>query len=206
MGSIYIFSHNTRLSSRWQDLLLQNNEIQTFTDFDELKKLLNEETLIVFHDDRDKEIIIEELDVLYEIIQKKHALVLRSIPDLEEGELLLSHDIGGYGNANMSDDVFLQAIEALKSGNVWLYPDLMAHIIKKLNNMNSKSEMPEWFNSLTDREKEVALLIANGETNQMIADDLHISQNTVKLHISAIFRKLNIKNRVALAILFKGIS
>jgi len=206
MNTVCLFTQSTRLSQRWKNLLSKKNEVIICTEFVQLKNLAGEKTFVVFHDDRDNEIIIKELDLLHKAFGKKNTLVVRSLPDLDEGELLLSHDIGGYGNANMSDDVFLQAIEVIESGNVWLYPDLMANIIKKVNKLNSENETPKIFEVLTPREKEVALLVSKGERNHTIADHLDISQNTVKLHISSIFEKLNIKSRVALAILFSKVS
>ncbi len=53
--------------------------------------------------------------------------------------------------------------------------------------------------SLTDREREVALSIAEGRSNQQIAEDLYLSITTVKTHISALFTKLDANNRVNIA-------
>ena len=201
MNTICLFTQSNRLSQRWKDLLSKKNEVILCREFEQVKNLVGENTFIVFHDDSEQENVIKELDILHEAFHKKNTILLRSIPDLDEGELLLSHDIGGYGNANMSDEVFLQAIEIIQSGNVWLYPDLMSHIIKKVNDINDDHGIPTLLNDLTPREKEVAILVAKGETNNMIANDLDISPNTVKLHISSIFEKLGVKSRVALAIL-----
>lgn len=206
MNTICLYTQSDRLAQRWEGLLSKNNEVKLCTEFEQLKSYLDEKTFIIFHDDGDIETVTKELDSLHEEFEKKNTLVLRSLPNLEEGELLLSHDIGGYGNANISDDVFLQAVEVIQSGNVWLYPDLMAHIIRKINKLNGKNQTPQILNDLSQREKEVALLVAKGETNQMIADDLDISYNTVKLHIASIFEKLGIRSRVALAILLSKAS
>lgn len=206
MKTICLFTQSSRLSQRWQELLSKDNEVKVCTEFKQLEKLVGEDTFIVIHDDRDEEILIKELDILHKLFSKKNTLVVRSLPDLEEGERLLSHDIGGYGNANMSDEVFLQAIEVIKSGSVWLYPELMTHIIEKINKINGNDENNKVLGPLSDREKEVALLVSKGETNQMIADDLDISPNTVKLHIASIFEKLGIKSRVALAVLLSKTS
>ena len=53
--------------------------------------------------------------------------------------------------------------------------------------------------SLTDRERDVALAIAEGHSNQRIAADLFLSVTTVKTHISALFTKLDAHNRVDIA-------
>jgi len=200
MSTICLFTQSGRLSQRWQNLLSNDNDVVVCTQFNLLKSFSSDNTFIVLHDDSDKENIIKELDTLHEYFPKKNTLVLRSQPNLEEGEILLSHNIAGYGNVNMSDSTFLQAIEIIKSGNVWLYPYLMEYIIKKINKINGREENTEILNNLTQREKEVALLVSKGESNHMIAEHLNISVNTVKLHISSIFEKLGIKSRVALAI------
>lgn len=51
---------------------------------------------------------------------------------------------------------------------------------------------------LSEREKEVVVLLAKGYTNQEIAADLCISEVTVKKHLTAVFRKLNVRNRTQL--------
>lgn len=53
--------------------------------------------------------------------------------------------------------------------------------------------------SLTDRERDVALAIADGRSNQQIAEDLYLSITTVKTHVSALFTKLGANNRVDIA-------
>lgn len=200
MNTICLYTQNRRLSQRWEDVLRKNHKVRTFNEFSSLKDALGKGIYVVFHDEAEEEHLISELDALHESFAKKNTLVLRTVPTIEEGERLLSHDIGGYGNVNMSDDAFLQAIEVVCSGNIWLYPELMESVVKKINQVNHKSEIPEFLNVLTPRELEVALLVAKGERNQLIADDLKISQNTVKLHIASIFEKLAIKSRVDLAI------
>lgn len=55
-------------------------------------------------------------------------------------------------------------------------------------------------NLLTPRESEVAQLVAQGDCNKRIAAKLSISDHTVKAHLSAIFRKMGVSNRLELAI------
>ncbi|MCL1598544.1 MAG: response regulator transcription factor, partial [Actinomycetia bacterium] len=56
---------------------------------------------------------------------------------------------------------------------------------------------PNW--PLTDREEEVLLTVARGRTNAEIGDELHISLSTVKAHLSSLMTKLEVRNRVELA-------
>ena len=59
---------------------------------------------------------------------------------------------------------------------------------------------------LTPRELQVAKMVHLGGNNKVIARELDISERTVKAHLSAIFRKLNIENRLHLALFFNEIS
>ena len=59
------------------------------------------------------------------------------------------------------------------------------------------------FGEFTEREKEIAVLIAEGLTNRQIADRLYISEGTVKNYISSIYDKTGIHDRVKLAVVLK---
>lgn len=203
MDTICLYTKNNRLSQKWKELLSKENSIVICTEFKQLARLCDELNFIVYNSEEDYETICYELDQLVEKSTKRNILVLRSLPDLEEGENLLSHNISGYGNSNMSDDIFIQAINVIKNGSVWLYPDLMEDLINKVNKINANSNALKQLENLTTREKEIATSISEGKTNKAIAKELNISLNTIKVHISSIFEKLGIKNRVALAILLK---
>ncbi|MBV5337679.1 MAG: response regulator transcription factor [Deltaproteobacteria bacterium] len=53
---------------------------------------------------------------------------------------------------------------------------------------------------LTEREREVAVLVAHGECNKEIARELNIAERTVKAHLSTVFEKLDVRDRLQLAI------
>lgn len=200
MKTLCLYTQNQRLSQQWQELLAKSYEVKSFKEFDELSDHLKADSLVLFHDDEAGEEVIAELDSLHESFPQKNTLVLRSIPSVQEGELFLTHDIGGYGNVHMSDDALVQALEVISCGNIWLFPKLMEHVVAKVNHLNKQNALTKALAALTPREKEVAELVAFGESNQAIAQSLAISQNTVKIHVASIFEKLGIKSRVALAL------
>lgn len=85
--------------------------------------------------------------------------------------------------------------------SVFVFVDLCAYFFKKYNTAlditsNEKAIQDKF--SLSDREIEVIELLAEGLTNQNIAQQLHISVNTVKSHIKRIYQKLKISNRLQL--------
>ncbi|MBO8156156.1 MAG: response regulator transcription factor [Bacillaceae bacterium] len=87
-----------------------------------------------------------------------------------------------------------EAIRSTYHGQSVLEPRVAAKMMNKIRN----EEMPH--EQLTNREKEVLLLIAKGKTNQEIADELFISLKTVKVHVSNILSKLGVEDRTKAAI------
>jgi DNA-binding NarL/FixJ family response regulator len=66
-----------------------------------------------------------------------------------------------------------------------------------------KIEFKNNLRTLTLRELDVAKMISTGENNKIIASTLNISERTVKAHLTSIFQKLKVQDRLRLAILFK---
>ena len=66
------------------------------------------------------------------------------------------------------------------------------------------SESEDILAALTKRELEVARLVANGSSNKEIARQLGITERTVKAHVGAVFQKLNVRDRLQLALIVSG--
>lgn len=84
-----------------------------------------------------------------------------------------------------------KAIRATYGGQSVLEPEVTGKI---MNRMRNKPEEP-LHDQLTEREKEILFLIAEGKTNQDIADELFIAVKTVKVHVSNILSKLEVQDR-----------
>jgi len=97
------------------------------------------------------------------------------------------------------------AIEQILNGNVYLPPDIIR--TQKSGTRRSHSEQagfaPELLQALTRKQLLVLERMTKGESNKQIAYNLDIAETTVKAHVSAILRKLNVHNRVQ-AILSAG--
>jgi DNA-binding NarL/FixJ family response regulator len=183
--------------------------IQLFTKHEPLKERLGKiELLFSYVEDVDNlfsdEIIISDPETARELIKKRDniiLLVLSDTPSLEEGTSLLALGIKGYGNSYMFSKHFEQAITVLEAGNVWLYPSFMQEMISSINSINE--DHTTILEKLTDRESEIALHVSKGASNKEIAIALEITERTVKQHISHIFEKLNVSDRLSLALLLK---
>jgi DNA-binding NarL/FixJ family response regulator len=85
-----------------------------------------------------------------------------------------------------------KAIRAVSRGESLIQPVVASKVLDKLAELSKKSPSAE---TLSEREIEVLKLMAKGVSNSNIADELSITQSTVKTHITSIFQKLNVTTR-----------
>ncbi len=128
-------------------------------------------------------------------------LVLSSAPNFSEGVALLQKGIRGYGNAYMQKTHLLQAISTLENDAVWLYPEMMQELI--LLGSNAVVSNDDVLEVLSARERDVAKEIEKGLSNKEIASALGITERTVKAHLSSVYEKLEVSDRLALAMLLR---
>ncbi len=97
----------------------------------------------------------------------------------------------------------VSAIGKVVDGEPMLSPTITAQLIRQVTESAPDARSDEALtmaDSLTAREREVAIAVGQGSSNAEIATDLHMSVATVKAHISHIFTKLDVTNRVQVAI------
>ena len=94
----------------------------------------------------------------------------------------------------------LSAIRIVAGGDALLSPAVTKHVIDQFTR-TTRRERPTQLDELTDRELEVLRLIARGFSNAEIAEQLFISDTTVKTHITHILQKLDLRDRVQAVIL-----
>jgi len=91
-----------------------------------------------------------------------------------------------------------QAVKLAHAGVYQLAPEIAGKLVNKVESHPKKSENPE--HELTKREMEVLSLIATGATNREIAEQLFVSEGTVKNHVSNILSRLGLRDRIQAAI------
>lgn len=122
----------------------------------------------------------------------------------EEGKQALAAGASGYIHAYSPVQALGTVLKTVAAGNVWLGPTLLARLLREMD-----QRMPSqgnWHAGLTEREKEVAQRAAIGHSNQAIADALSITERTVRAHLSAVFEKIGVNDRLLLALKVHGIN
>jgi DNA-binding NarL/FixJ family response regulator len=87
------------------------------------------------------------------------------------------------------DNIFTAILQVL-AGDIWLPSDFQAHAAQ-----GDISDIAERVASLTQQQYRILMMFAQGMLNKQIAYDLNVSEATIKAHATAIFRKLNVRNR-----------
>jgi NarL family two-component system response regulator LiaR len=102
-----------------------------------------------------------------------------------------------YVLKDMKMDKLAEAIQSAIRGEVTLHPLVATRVLR---NLRGESNGEAFYAELTERELEVLKFIANGLSNSQIADQLVISTNTVKGHVSNILSKLHLADRTQVAV------
>ena len=110
---------------------------------------------------------------------------------------LLEAGAQGYLTKDATKDELIRSIKAVNAGQRIISPEIASRLA--LSKINFKTNAA--FNSLSDREMEVMMMVIKGVLVKDIADKLYLSPKTVHSYRSRIFDKLNVKNDVALTLL-----
>ena len=117
-------------------------------------------------------------------------IIVTSFIDDEKVYPAIEAGAAGYLLKTSTAHEIADAIRATQRGERVLEPEVTTKMMDRLTNRT-----PILHDDLTNREKEVLLLIAEGKSNQEIADELFITLKTVKTHVSNILSKLEVEDR-----------
>ena len=100
---------------------------------------------------------------------------------------------------DVSPDDLVEAIRAAYQGEARLHPEIIHRLMEQVAQQASPKHETH-LDEITDRERDVVRLVAQGRSNHEIAQELVISEKTVKTHVSNILSKLHLQDRTQLAI------
>lgn len=112
----------------------------------------------------------------------------------------LSSGALGYIPKKAADDELISAIRVVNSGQVFLYPSLTKSLVKEIiySGAFEKEVESDSYGKLSQREREVLQLVAQGYTNQQMADRLFLSVKTIETYKTRVMEKLDLHSRVEL--------
>ena len=127
-----------------------------------------------------------------------HVIALTMYESDEYFFQVLNAGASGYVLKKAASADLVGAIRAVHAGDVFLYPSVARRLVSDYLTRVKSGEEQNSYDGLTVREREVLKLIAEGHTNQAIAEKLVISPSTVQTHRTRIMQRLNLHSRAEL--------
>lgn len=145
-------------------------------------------------------------------------IVMSDIPGDLEALAAFSVAARGYCNSHAGAEVLSNVASVVAQGGLWIGESIMLRLLAKplatplaaplatapAGPVARAGDAQSWAAELTEREREVARAVAQGESNREIAGKLGITERTIKAHVGAVLSKLNIKSRLQLALIVKN--
>ncbi|WP_434515474.1 LuxR C-terminal-related transcriptional regulator [Dechloromonas sp. ARDL1] len=136
-------------------------------------------------------------------------VLLADEPDDEIVADALSRSASGCCNTHAAPEVLRQVALVVGNGGLWVGQSLLRRLVGGTSRaLATRSERPprvDWSTVLSEREVQVARLVAGGASNREVAEQLSITERTVKAHMSAIFEKLGLRDRLQLSLRINGV-
>lgn len=147
--------------------------------------------------------VTEQLRLARSRLGERSYIALSDTPSDDEALAAFSALAKGYCNSHATPQLLQQVATVVAQGGLWIGASLMQRLLIPVNPLLAATSQDNLADMLTQRELEVARTIAAGASNKEIASQLGITERTVKAHIGAIFEKLNVRDRLQLAMLIR---
>ena len=149
--------------------------------------------------------IIDGIGVLIQLRKRELSMPIMVLTtSSNEQDLLeaLKNGANGYLLKDMEPDALVTALRDINAGKTVVATHLTSVLVSFIQGDTTATETQGPFSELTPRESEILKLIADGQGNKLIARNLGISDGTVKLHVKAVLRKLELHSRVEAAVMY----
>ncbi|WP_028066453.1 response regulator [Solirubrobacter soli] len=107
----------------------------------------------------------------------------------------------GFLLKNAPPEQLVEAVRVVAAGDALLAPSVTRRIIEEFGRRPVEPEVRARVESLTQREREVLILLARGKSNAELAAELFVSEGTIKTHLSSLLAKLGLRDRVQAVVL-----
>jgi DNA-binding NarL/FixJ family response regulator len=138
-------------------------------------------------------------------------VVLASAPSERQAVFALVAGARGYCDRNIAPSLVRKAADVVHRGEIWIGRGVVPHLLRRITSLTPSDDetgkgrtLPTRFEFLAPRERQIALLVGAGANNKEIAGQLSITEATVKAHLTSVFRKLNVSDRLRLALFVSG--
>jgi len=149
-----------------------------------------------------------QLQEIPERFKAAPCVVLSDLPSDEEALAAFAAGARGYCNTHSAPLLLQRVARVVLQGGLWIGETLMQRLLSATARIAVPDDPPplsqDWAHLLTEREREVAITLAQGASNKEIARKLGITERTVKAHVGAILEKLKVRDRLQLSLIVNG--
>lgn len=215
-----IATADEKFETRWNRIIANSSLVDVVGSVAELDRFLNE---------KPAEVVILDMSLpdarhkgtvkAITASRKQTRLILAGVSFTPEAELAaLATGAVACCSPVMPEAECRRILDVVSKKGVWLSSAGIPALVERLKDLSSRSSVSssaddhgpavtrrtERLKSLTKRELEIARLVATGENNKNVARKLDISERTVKAHLTSIFEKLQIRDRLQLVVYLSG--
>lgn len=206
---ILIASSDTEMAARWHELLsplypLYEVDVHDRRSLDLCLKKVTIDVLVV-----DLQLLgesgVNEIASLREIQPQLNIVIMARVPDEREEISAIIFGAKAYCSFNIELTILPKVIKTVMENELWVDRKFVTRLLSEIEDIThakhqEAKHLDKGIATMTPRECEIASLVATGSSNRKIAEQLSISERTVKAHLGVIFRKIGITDRLQLAL------
>ena len=147
---------------------------------------------------------LDAIQKIHSVLPETPIIILSAVFDREIVQKTLDIGVSGYIPKTSSNAVIIGAVNLVLSGGLYIPPELLYNtsqneltILKEVEMASQSKTTEDNIRKLTSRQIEVIKLISKGFSNKQIAYELKLTEGTIKLHVTAILKLLNVYNRTS---------
>ncbi len=142
---------------------------------------------------------------LHQLSPATKTIILSKAPDEKEGVFMLKSGAKGYCKNDIDPVLIKKVVAMVPKGEIWVERKLIRHLIQEMASLTRRAPKESatgtnHLDHLTPREREIVHQVAGGASNKEIANRLNVTEATIKAHLTAVFRKLGLSDRLHLAL------
>jgi DNA-binding NarL/FixJ family response regulator len=148
---------------------------------------------------------INEISTLKDIQPQIHIIVMTRNPDQREEISAVLFGAKAYCSFDINLELLPKVVRTVLNNELWVDRKFVTRLLTEIEDIThlkqtEAQKLDKGIATMTPRECEIASLVATGASNRKIAEQLNISERTVKAHLGVIFRKIGISDRLQLAL------
>lgn len=209
-NTVICASLSTEKIERWQKGLQEYAQTFRVTSFNALRDRIKEIRPAILLLDHDlPELAGAKGIVMLRKLSPDTKIVMLSGPTSDDEEwAFFRAGVRGCCRNDIDPVALKTLVMAVQQGELWIRRTLTFRLLNQMGEADKKNESDRsclgLLSSLTRREYEISMQVRNGESNKQIAQALEITERTVKAHLTGVYRKLGVVDRLKLAIILSG--